>query len=1018
MTDDFSEVFCTTFVSVSSFKWMLYTALQARSLVKMSLFVRDDDGDDDEEIVITLPREPVVDGGSCGENEQAVQAEQVDQDEQAEQDEYPLLPPKEDEDLVHQTNPVNISLTLPLKFQQLVLEDLIADDSLLVLGKGLGLGPIVANLLHTLSAPATIANVRKQALIILLSADDNDNETIDEELTELSWIDDEDGEENKRPYVIIKSELYTSDKRRALYSKGGIMSVTSTIFILDMLSGIVDTDKVTGLVILHAERVTDLSNESFIAHIYRQKNKWGFIKAVSDCPEVLMSGFAPLQKKLRDMRLKKVILWPRFHIQVSSSLMVKESTRSVTEVKVRMTDAMKQIQTGLYACLTKCIDELRRKNPTLSIDYWSIENALDPRFLGTIHMILDPHWHRISYDSKQLVKDIKLLKDLIKCLLSYDCVDFYEKIQLVLEANRPSIDKRQTESPWLLAEESQTVVTFAKKRVFDNDEYLLEQAPKWEQLAIVLDDASNERAHDPSKNGPVLIMCSDTKVKRQLTRVIATIRESKDKTFSARKIMVNKLQMYLDNKDLKSRLATTIQEAAADNEDEIQISRAFAKTPVVTKRRRTRGGAAMAAVSRLHNAPTQGDDIESKMKPEEVEMELMDLEVADDQELDAISDQEGMESINDPGKFYSYIGRENQVIIGTYTETTVDKILQETMPSFIVMYEPDLAFIRRVEVYQSVHKENPARTFFMYYSDSLEEQSHLTAIRKEKDAFTKLIREKSTLAVRYEADEDFKIHRVRKAIPNTRIAGGAKFKDRDDESTVLVDSREFRAPLPGLLHRTGLRVVPCVLTVGDYILTPQVCVERKSIPDLMSSLASGRLYEQCARMSKYYAHPALLIEFDSNQSFSLEPFSGQGRPGIKERLPVSSNKMQESIQKDLAALVINFPAMRILWSSSPYQTAEIMVELKAGREEPNIVEAVNAGLDEAKQRDNIQLGKNVVALLQSIPGITNVDFYLIMRKVKDVNKLMSLTRHELVKIVGEDLGGRIHDYLTTNYKDD
>ena len=44
------------------------------------------------------------------------------------------------------------------------------------------------------------------------------------------------------------------------------------------------------------------------------------------------------------------------------------------------------------------------------------------------------------------------------------------------------------------------------------------------------------------------------------------------------------------------------------------------------------------------------------------------------------------------------------------------------------------------------------------------------------------------------------------------------------------------------LHASGLLVLPVTLTVGDYILTPDICVERKSIPDMVSSFNSGRLY--------------------------------------------------------------------------------------------------------------------------------------------------------------------------------
>ncbi|CCH41060.1 DNA excision repair protein [Wickerhamomyces ciferrii] len=992
----------------------------------MSLFVRDED-DEQEQEQLVLDLNSVRD-------DNAPEANIKDgQDDGEEHVEYPLIAREEEEDLVDQIEPINISLTLPLKFQQLVLEDLVSDDSLLILGKGLGLEPIAANLLHTLSAPATIANVTKRSLVVVLGATDEDNEKFSEELQELSWLDEDDRDDSKRPFIVIKSDQYTADKRQKLYQSGGIMSVTSRIFIVDMLSGIVNPSKITGIVVMHAERVNDLSNESFIVHMYRQQNKWGFIKALTDSAEDFSTGFSPLHRKLKDLRLKKILLWPRFHIEVSSSLMNKD-TKSVTEINVMMTESMKHIQTGLLGCLKKCIEELKRKNPTLAIDYWNIENALDPNFLGVIHMILDPNWHRISFDSKQLVKDIKLLKHLLKCLISYDAVDFYEVIQLVLEANKPSVDKRNSESPWLMADESQAVISYAKKRVYENDEYVLEENPKWEQLAILLDDIVIERAHNPHKDGPVLIMCSDSKVCFQLKRFLSTMKESKtgSRSYSGRKVMVDKLQAYLDAKEEKTNVTSKIQEAAAQEsqDQEVTISRAFARGPVTSKRRRTRGGAAVAAVGRLLSAPTPGDDIESKLNKDDVEMELFELDASDIEDLGNEDEEEQVEeigkvaeepeAINEQAstRTFEYIDRENQVITERYQSKTDDLILQELMPSFIIMYEPDLSFIRRVEVHQANFKDDPARTYFMYYNDSVEEQRHLTAIKKEKEAFTKLIREKSSLASHFETEEDFSKFSIRKSqVMNTRIAGGANFRNPSDESRVLVDHREFRAPLPGLLYRIGLRVVPCMLTVGDYIVTPKVCIERKSIPDLIGSFKSGRLYEQCERMSKYYELPALLIEFDNNQSFSLEPFSETRiRPNsVQAPHPTSSGRMQDEIQMNLAALVLKFPKMKILWSSSPYQTTELIMELKASREEPDIVKAVEAGTKEDKQRNNDSTKSNIITLLQNIPGITNVDLYSIMRKFKDVNKLTGMDREQLNDAVGEDLGERIYDHIQANY---
>ena len=187
--------------------------------------------------------------------------------------------------------------------------------------------------------------------------------------------------------------------------------------------------------------------------IYRSKNKWGFIKAFSESPESFTLEFSPLLSKMRDLRLRNVLLWPRFRVEVSACLNKLPNTvsNSVIEVKVSLTNSMSQIQFGLMECLKKCIAELNRKNPELFLEWWNIDNALDINFLKSIDSVMIPNWHRISYESKQLTKDIRYLKNLLKLLINADAVDFYEEIQLSLEANKPSISRKYSESPWLLS---------------------------------------------------------------------------------------------------------------------------------------------------------------------------------------------------------------------------------------------------------------------------------------------------------------------------------------------------------------------------------------------------------------------------------------------------------------------------------------------------------------------------------------------------------------------------------------
>lgn len=99
--------------------------------------------------------------------------------------------------------------------------------------------------------------------------------------------------------------------------------------------------------------------------------------------------------------------------------------------------------------------------------------------------------------------------------------------------------------------------------------------------------------------------------------------------------------------------------------------------------------------------------------------------------------------------------------------------------------------------------------------------------------------------------------------------------------------------LPNVLHQKGMRIIPVTLEVGDYVLSPLICVERKSIQDLFMSFTSGRLYHQVETMVRYYRIPVLLIEFSQDKSFSFQVTS------------IKSSVMVEYDEKNASRLAFN-----------------------------------------------------------------------------------------------------------------
>ena len=55
--------------------------------------------------------------------------------------------------------------------------------------------------------------------------------------------------------------------------------------------------------------------------------------------------------------------------------------------------------------------------------------------------------------------------------------------------------------------------------------------------------------------------------------------------------------------------------------------------------------------------------------------------------------------------------------------------------------------MRQLEVFQAQNPDYKMKVYFMMYGKSVEEQAYLSSLRQEKEAFEKLIREKTTMVI-------------------------------------------------------------------------------------------------------------------------------------------------------------------------------------------------------------------------------------------------------------------------------
>jgi DNA excision repair protein ERCC-4 len=845
-----------------------------------------------------------------------------------------------------------------------------------------------------------------------------------------------------RGLSVVNTDVMSVGTREKMYSHGGIFSITSRILVVDLLTSLLDPETITGLIVLHADRIVATSLEAFILRIYRQRNKAGFLKAFSDSPEPFTTGFNPLSTMMRNLFLRNVSLWPRFQVVVAQSLEGKKKAE-VIELEVAMSDSMREIQNAVMECVEVSIGELKKSNTGLEMEDWNVDSALHKQFDMVVRRQLDPVWHRVSWKTKQIVNDLTVLRGMLHTLLTYDAVSFNRHLDTILAAHSPpSGSTRQTQSPWLFLDAAHTIFDTAKRRVYtgkpapgaaESIETLrpvLEEQPKWAILAEVLEEIDRDLYFNPvvrdDSNGTILIMCTDTAQCRQLREYLQTMHvrpetdttkgdEEPDHEPSAEFMMRRKLRSYLT---WKKEFAKISEALFVENQNALNgatnqkggTNNSFRGKAPANKRRRVRGGGTSGSGP---TRATNGSILAAEDKPLEVATLMSEIQPTENeaaQKEEVIADP-----LDDMDDYYQLYDTQDLVVIHAYDGDMDEHILEEVKPRYIIMYEPDTSFVRRVEVYRSSHNDRNVRVYFLYYGGSVEEQRYLSSVRREKDAFTKLIKEKSTISVVLTVDshgvEDPQEAFLRTI--NTRIAGGGRLAATAQPPRVVVDVREFRSSLPSLLHGRSMVIVPCMLTVGDYILSPNICIERKSIKDLISSFKDGRLYNQAETMLQHYKSPMLLIEFDQNKSFTLEPFADLSG----SLSSMSSVNASSDLQSKLVLLTLSFPKLRIIWSSSPYQTAEIFESLKTQEAEPDPIAAVRIGLEGGQSVEEQNFNREPQDMLRVVPGVTGKNVKNLVAEMGSLRGVANAEVGELEMVVGKEAAGKMYGFFNRSVLD-
>ncbi|XP_013776603.1 DNA repair endonuclease XPF-like [Limulus polyphemus] len=794
-----------------------------------------------------------------------------------------------------------------LQFENELLLKLVEEDGLVITAKGLGIERVLLNLIKVYNHPGN--------LILVIGTSFREEEYFLEQLKI---------EDVQPAPKLITSECGVND-RYQVYMQGGTMFVTSRILVVDMLTWRVPIDLITGIIVYKAHKILESCQEAFILRLYRQKNKKGFIKALSSNPCAFTRRFCQVERVMRNLFARQLYLWPRSHEVVNSSL--EKIQPEVTEIHINMTASMQAIQTSLLDLMNVCVKEIKKINSRLDTEELTLENAISRSFDKIVKFQLDPIWHQLGPKTRRLVADLKTLRIILESVTQCDSVTFYS----LLKSIKDSVTNNFQISDWLFLDSAENMFIQARERVFGpeskskvakttNGEQAQsikpEVSPKWLALVKTLTEIQQDITIN-NKFAPVLIVVNDEKTRTQI----------KDLLCSGADVLLNRLYNRLLRPDLKDSTTENYKISKPPKED----GKKKKKPKVKNERTLTQ----MAA--------SDHDCVHPEVCVENVN--LSDDSSERDELVASIESSKNTSEepiIVQPTIIYPLHGEKDPF--------GLQWILTEFYPKYIVMYDADVGVVRQLEIYQAFRPHLSVQVYLLMYQGSAEEQRYLTALRKEKEAFEYLMKKRESVVV---PENWLGITAANQTVNAGKAEGEIKVPC---QQKIIVDLREFRSDLPSLIHRRGIDVEPITLEVGDYILTPDTCVERKSLNDLIGSLNNGRLYSQAQAMSRYYKQPILLIEFDQTKAFSL-----QGKYYLSTEVSATS------VASKLILLTIHFPHLRILWCPSPYASAEMFELLKD--------------------------------FLCHLPGISTKNIRKVMMKVTSLANLMTKTQDELTQIL-------------------
>ena len=283
----------------------------------------------------------------------------------------------------------------------------------------------------------------------------------------------------------------------------------------------------------------------------------------------------------------------------------------------------------------------------------------------------------------------------------------------------------------------------------------------------------------------------------------------------------------------------------------------------------------------------------------------------------------------------------------------------------VILYEPVPSEIRMIQRRGRTGRKRTGHVKVLITNGTRDEAYYWSSVRKEDKMKYQLIDPEVLDELNASAVERMEDQKKIKVLDRPKV--------ESDKPVVIADSREGNSKVIRHLSQMEMDVKIRSMAVGDYQVSDDVVIERKTAKDFVDSIVDKRLFKQARELSEEFKHPIIILEGDDIYNGMIHP---------------------NAVRGTLAALAIDF-GISILPTRDSQDTAA-MIKRIAVREQNGEKNHIQIRTD----KKPVSLWEQQLFIVESLPNIGPVNAKNLLQHFGSVEKVITASESELQEVEG------------------